>query len=71
MKPGALRLWVNGEPRELDGGLTVEALLEHEREPAAHVLVEVNGVLVPPRRHAQHLLVEGDRVEIILSASGG
>lgn len=66
-----MRLWVNGELRELEGALTVAALLEREHEPRVHVLVEVNGVLVPASRHLEHQLVEGDRVEIILPAFGG
>lgn len=66
-----MRVQVNGEPRELEEGLTVAGLLALDREPSVHVLVEVNGALVPSGRHGVHRLAEGDRVEIILPAFGG
>lgn len=62
---------INGLPREIPVGSTVAELLEHEREPARHVLVEVNGVYLPARDYAARVLQAGDRVEIILPAFGG
>jgi thiamine biosynthesis protein ThiS len=62
---------VNDERREVRDGLTLLALLEDERTPASHVLVEVNGVYVPLRRGEDREIVDGDRVEIILPAVGG
>jgi len=62
---------VNGEWREVRDGLTVLALLDEERTPAPHVLVEVNGVYVPLRRGEDRKIVDGDCVEIILPAVGG
>jgi thiamine biosynthesis protein ThiS len=62
---------VNGERRDVRDGLTVLALLDEERTPAAHVLVEVNGVYVPLRRGEDRKIVDGDWVEIILPAAGG
>jgi len=62
---------VNGERRAVPGGLTVRALLDEERMPSAHVLVEVNGEYVPLRRGENREIVDGDRIEIILPAVGG
>jgi thiamine biosynthesis protein ThiS len=62
---------VNDERRDVRDGLTLRALLEDERTPASHVLVEVNGVYVPLRRGEDREIVDGDRVEIILPAVGG
>jgi thiamine biosynthesis protein ThiS len=62
---------VNGERRDVSDGLTVRALLDDERTPASHVLVEVNGVYLPMRRGEDRTIVDGDRVEIILPAVGG
>jgi thiamine biosynthesis protein ThiS len=33
--------------------------------------VEVNRMLVPKRRHEQHMLLEGDQVEIVTFVGGG
>ena len=62
---------VDGERREVRDGLTVRALLEEERTPAWHVLVEVNGVYLPLRRGEDREIVDGDRLEIIFPAVGG
>jgi thiamine biosynthesis protein ThiS len=62
---------VNGERREVRDGLSVRALLDEERTPASHVLVEVNGVYQPLRRGEDREIADGDRVEIILPAVGG
>lgn len=66
-----MRIVLNGLELQLPPGVTVARLLELEREPADHVLVEVNGVYLPGERHAEHRLRDGDRVEVILPAFGG
>jgi len=66
-----MTLVINGLPREVPDGLTVGGLLEREREPARHVLVEVNGVYLPSVEYGRRVLIEGDRLEIILPAFGG
>jgi sulfur carrier protein len=66
-----MRLVVNGDIRQVGDGLTVADLLEQEREPIRHVLVEVNGEYVPWRLCAARVLAEGDRVEIVHPAFGG
>ena len=62
---------LNGERRDVSDGLTVRALLDDERTPASHVLVEVNGVYLPMRRGEDRKIVDGDRLEIIFPAVGG
>jgi len=62
---------VNGERREVRDGLTVRALLEEERAPASHVLVEINGAYEPLRRGDDPEIADGDRLEIIFPAVGG
>ncbi len=66
-----MRVIVNDEERQIPDGTTVAQFLELEGEPAGHVFVEVNGEHLPQRRHAERVLAEGDRVEIIHPASGG
>jgi sulfur carrier protein len=70
-KRAAVRILLNGEPREVAEGSTLDLVLEQAEEPAEHALVEVNGRYVPGRLLAGRVLVEGDRVEVILPAFGG
>jgi thiamine biosynthesis protein ThiS len=65
-----VRIVLNGEERRVEDGLTVVRLLDDADPAYRHGLVEVNGELLPEERY-DRLLVEGDRVEVILPAFGG
>lgn len=68
-----LKVVVNGEPREVRDGITVQGLLKElgiEGERVA-VAVEVNAEVVRRARHAEHRLGDGDRIEIVSFVGGG
>jgi sulfur carrier protein len=62
---------VNGQPRQLVDGMTVAALIDELKLTGRPVAVEVNLDLVPRQQHAEHVLREGDRVEIVTLVGGG
>ena len=62
---------LNGQPRRIDPGASILALLENEGLAERRVAVEVNGEIIPRSLHATHALVEGDRVEIVHALGGG
>jgi sulfur carrier protein len=62
---------VNGQSRSVADGMSVRNLLEQLRLDTQHVAVEVNQQLVPRRDHEQHLLQEGDVVEVVTLVGGG
>ena len=62
---------LNGEARNLPAPLTVAALLEVEQLAGRRVAVEVNGTIVPRSRHGEHLVSDGDRIEIVHALGGG
>jgi thiamine biosynthesis protein ThiS len=62
---------LNGEPRQIAAGSSVADLLAELGLQARHVAVEVNLELVPRASHAEHLLSEGDRLEIVTLVGGG
>ncbi len=68
---GRMKLVLNGEPRELEAGLSLARLLELSGYAQRRVAVEVNREIVPRSRHATHLLADGDRVEIVHAIGGG
>ena len=53
------------------GGNVGGPLLAELGLPLGHVAVEVNLELVPRARHAEQILAEGDRVEIVTLVGGG
>ena len=66
-----MRITVNGEQREVAEPLSVAELLAHLELPRERIAVERNRALVPRARHAETLLAEGDRVEIVSLVGGG
>jgi sulfur carrier protein len=66
-----VKLTVNGNMQILMDGSTVVALLRQLDLADKFVAVEVNRELVPKARHGEHILTEGDRVEIVTLVGGG
>jgi sulfur carrier protein len=72
MAPGRkVTIVVNGQPRELDRPATVAELLAQLDTPPRGLAVEVNEQIVPRARHAEHMLADGDRLEIVSLVGGG
>jgi sulfur carrier protein len=66
-----MTLIVNGQPVQLPSGATVADLLAHLHLTDQPAAVEVNQTLIPKRKHAQHALAEGDRIEVVTLVGGG
>lgn len=66
-----MNVLVNGVPRDVPDGTTIAALLAELDVTARHVAVEVNQQLVPRGRHEEHVLGEGDRLEVVTLVGGG
>ena len=66
-----VRVIVNGEPREVPPGATVATLLGSCGLAGRPVAVELNLAIVPKSAHADTLLAEGDRIEIVTMVGGG
>jgi thiazole synthase len=66
-----LTVKINGEPRQLPRIMTIAELLAQLGHDRRRVAVEVNEAVVPAIRHAEHLLSDGDRVEIVTLVGGG
>ena len=62
---------LNGEPRTLPVPQTLQQLLEAEGLAERRVAIEVNGEIIPRSRHAEHLLRDGESVEIVHALGGG
>lgn len=66
-----MKLIVNETEREAPDGATVAGLIELVGLSGSPCAVEVNKELVPKRQHAEHVLREGDRVELVTLVGGG
>ncbi|MBI3126167.1 MAG: sulfur carrier protein ThiS [Candidatus Tectomicrobia bacterium] len=66
-----MRIRVNGEEKEVAGGLTVSALLESLDLPPTGIAVALNMEVVRRSDYAAVALSEGDEVEIVRAVGGG
>lgn len=62
---------VNGAPREIPAGTSIEALITILGLRRELVAVEVNRELVRRAHHGERLLAEGDQVEVVEFVGGG
>ena len=64
-------LTVNGEKREFEDGLTVDAFLRRLTLDPAKVAVERNAGIVSRSRFSATILQSGDQLEIVHFVGGG
>jgi len=66
-----IEIVLNGAPQSLPANTTVAQLLERLGYAGKRLAVERNGEIVPKGRHAELVLVSGDRLEIVVAVGGG
>jgi sulfur carrier protein len=64
-------LSINGAAQQFDSTISVAALVEHMQIGNKRIAVECNGEIVPRGQFAQHLLNDGDKLEIVVAVGGG
>jgi thiamine biosynthesis protein ThiS len=68
---GAVRITVNGNPMDVDDGLSLERLLERLQVRREYTAVALNREVAPRSAYSRTLLRDGDRVEIVHPMGGG
>jgi sulfur carrier protein len=66
-----MEIIVNGQPRQVTEGITIAELLTELQLSDKPVAVEVNLILAPKHKHAEHRLAAGDRLEVVTLVGGG
>lgn len=66
-----MKVWVNGEPAEVDGLTSVAELAEHHGLQPNTVLIEHNQIALHQREWPGRKLAEGDRIEFVRVVAGG
>jgi len=67
----SIAVTVNGEARQVPAGTTVLALVQMLGLGGRPVAVEKNREVVPRARHADEVLADGDRLELVTFVGGG
>jgi sulfur carrier protein len=66
-----MKVWINGEPAEMNGVTNVAELVVHYGLQPNTVLIEHNATALHQREWGQRLLAEGDRIEFVRVVAGG
>jgi sulfur carrier protein len=68
-----VRIFVNGEPREVSEPVRLSDLIAGPDDAPVRrgIAVALDGVVVPRARHAETELHEGARIEIVTAVQGG
>ncbi len=66
-----MQIVLNGETRTLEPGTTLAALVVSLDLGGRRMAVEVNEEVIPRSEYADHVLGDGDRVEIVHAVGGG
>jgi sulfur carrier protein len=66
-----IRITVNGNATAFERPLDVSALLATLELAGKKVAVEKNGEIVPKSAHGSTLVLDGDRLEIVVAVGGG
>jgi sulfur carrier protein len=62
---------VNGERREFEAPLNCTELVARLELAGKRVAIERNGEIVPRSRFLEQMLLDGDRLEIVVAVGGG
>lgn len=66
-----ITFFINGEPREFAAPLTLAELIVALELTGKRIAIEKNGDIVPRSLHAQTLVADGDRLEVVVAVGGG
>ena len=66
-----MKVWINGEPAEVDAITTIAELAVHYGLPPNAVLIEHNATALHQREWIGRPLAEGDRIEFVRVVAGG
>ena len=66
-----MRIVLNGDPADLPGPMSIQALLERLQIDPRVVAVECDRVIIKRARYAETMVTEGAEVEIVAFVGGG
>lgn len=66
-----MQIYVNGEAKRVELGLTIQELVEQISDEPRGIAIERNLEIVPKSQHPYIVLEEGDRLEVVQFVGGG
>jgi len=66
-----MNVTINGEPREVPAGTTVEQLIRQVTTQDKGIAAALNGEVLPQRAWSAHPLADRDQVDVVTAVQGG
>lgn len=66
-----MNISLNGEKQTINDGITLSKLAVQLELEGKRFAIEINEELIPRSQHADHLICEGDEIEIVQAIGGG
>jgi len=66
-----MKIFLNGKEINVDNNLTAHQLLSDMSYQDKRVALEINGEVTPKSEYSNKIIIENDKVEIILAVGGG
>ena len=66
-----MKVFLNGEQINLDNNLTAQQLIYVMGYQDKRIALEINGEVTPKSEYSNKIIVENDKVEIIVAVGGG
>jgi sulfur carrier protein len=66
-----MKVILNGKQNNLDNNITAQQLLSEMGYQDKRIALEINGEVTPKAEYSNKIIVENDKVEIIVAVGGG
>ena len=66
-----MNILLNGEPHTIEDNAYISTLIGQLNLVDKRLAVEVNREIIPKSKHDQHIIHEGDTIEIVYAIGGG
>ena len=66
-----MKVFLNGKKIQVDNNLTAQQLLSEMGYQDKRIALEINGEVTPKSEYSNKIIVEHDKVEIIVAVGGG
>lgn len=66
-----ISLSINGTVQPFDTPISIATVIEHMQLGNKRIAIECNGEIVPRGQFCNHMLADGDKLEIVVAVGGG
>ena len=66
-----MNIYVNNQNIEVAQEITISQLLDIQKVKTTYIAIEINNEIIPKSEYLNHIIHDGDKIEIITAVGGG